>query len=140
MQNGKSFAIIQAWCGGYGYGSSVASCVSNAWAAGMAHVDVYAFLCPNCDGNVPCSGAIQKIHDNLANEGVQFGMVPSLGPRYLGWSWSLPLSASASLDVGLNVRRGWIGVAVRGSCGLTWSNATAAGTTPLRTWSSSRAV
>jgi hypothetical protein len=38
--HGYSFAIIQAWEGGYQFTSNLNACVKQAWAAGMAHVDV----------------------------------------------------------------------------------------------------
>ena len=75
VNNGKSFAIIQAWCGGYQYGNAVAQCVSNAWAAGMAHIDVYAFMCPNCNGNNPCASAVNTLLDRLSSDGVQYGQL-----------------------------------------------------------------
>jgi hypothetical protein len=73
--NGKSFAIIEVWNGGYQWDSSSADCVANAWAAGFAHVDVYAFLCPNCGGNNPCSSAMNQIVSNLRGQGINFGQL-----------------------------------------------------------------
>lgn len=79
VQNGYSFAIIETWQGGYGFDSSIANCVNQAWAAGMAHVDVYAFMCPNCNYNYPASSAVSSIISNLQNAGLnpgdQFGML-----------------------------------------------------------------
>jgi hypothetical protein len=76
---GYSFAIIQTWQGGYGFDSNIANCVNDAWAAGMAHVDVYAFLCPNCNYNYPASSAINSLLSSLNNAGLtpgsDFGML-----------------------------------------------------------------
>eukprot|EP00027_Filamoeba_sp_ATCC50430_P006162 CAMPEP_0168561690 /NCGR_PEP_ID=MMETSP0413-20121227/11730_1 /TAXON_ID=136452 /ORGANISM="Filamoeba nolandi, Strain NC-AS-23-1" /LENGTH=210 /DNA_ID=CAMNT_0008593079 /DNA_START=78 /DNA_END=710 /DNA_ORIENTATION=+ len=73
--NGFSFAIIEAWNGGYQYDKNIANCVSQAWAAGMAHVDVYAFMCPYCTGNNPPSTAVTTLVNNLKSQGVQYGML-----------------------------------------------------------------
>lgn len=75
VNNGKSFAIVEAYDGGYHYGESVASCVGNAWAAGMAHVDIYGFFCPNCNGNNPCGSAVNSMLDSLSSQGVRYGGV-----------------------------------------------------------------
>jgi len=72
---GYSFAIIQGWQGGYGYNSGLATCVSNAWAAGMAHVDVYLFDCPNCDGTGNPAATVQTMVNNMANQNIKYGML-----------------------------------------------------------------
>ncbi|KAJ5071007.1 gh family 25 lysozyme 3-related [Anaeramoeba ignava] len=74
-QNGKSFAIVEAFDGGYGIGSHVKDCVANAWSAGFAHVDVYAFMCPNCAGNNPPSSAVEKLVGYLSANRVNYGML-----------------------------------------------------------------
>jgi len=75
VNNGYHFAIVQTWDGGYQMNPNIASCVGDAWRAGMQHVDVYAFMCPNCAGNNPPSSAVATIHQSLANQGVRFGML-----------------------------------------------------------------
>lgn len=67
--------------------TDIGKCVDNAWhgrfsfmnrfdyVAGMAHVDVYAFMCPNCDGNYPASSAIDTIVNYLHGHNVQYGML-----------------------------------------------------------------
>lgn len=42
VQHGYSFAIIEAWQGGWGLTTNIGANVRAALAAGMAHVDVYA--------------------------------------------------------------------------------------------------
>eukprot|EP01102_Stenamoeba_stenopodia_P022969 TRINITY_DN9769_c0_g1_i1.p1 TRINITY_DN9769_c0_g1~~TRINITY_DN9769_c0_g1_i1.p1 ORF type:complete len:240 (-),score=52.70 TRINITY_DN9769_c0_g1_i1:95-772(-) len=75
VKEGYTFAIIEAWDGGYQFDDTIAQCVADAWAAGMAHVDVYAFLCPNCDGNSPSSSAVKTLVDKLKSANVKFGML-----------------------------------------------------------------
>jgi len=70
---GYSFAIIQVFQGGYQHDSAVDAAVANAWQAGMAHVDVYAFTCPYCQGNTPIYNAMANLVSDLANEGVKYG-------------------------------------------------------------------
>ncbi len=88
-KSGYSFAIIQAWEGGYQYTSHIgifktsfifltkskATCVSQSRTAGMAHTDVYAFMCPQCSGNGSPTGAVETIVNNLHNQGVSYGML-----------------------------------------------------------------
>eukprot|EP01089_Gocevia_fonbrunei_P018135 TRINITY_DN6067_c0_g2_i1.p1 TRINITY_DN6067_c0_g2~~TRINITY_DN6067_c0_g2_i1.p1 ORF type:complete len:240 (-),score=52.82 TRINITY_DN6067_c0_g2_i1:81-800(-) len=73
--NGNTFAIIETWMGGYQFATRIAECVSNAWAAKFEHVDVYVFICPNCQGNNPIAGAITEIVHNLKTQGVNYGML-----------------------------------------------------------------
>jgi len=72
-QQGNSFAIIEAWMGGYLFDNSIGTCVANAWNAGFSHVDVYAFMCNNCYGNTPASDAVSSLVSQLS--GVKFGML-----------------------------------------------------------------
>eukprot|EP01103_Thecamoeba_quadrilineata_P006338 TRINITY_DN16063_c0_g1_i1.p1 TRINITY_DN16063_c0_g1~~TRINITY_DN16063_c0_g1_i1.p1 ORF type:complete len:118 (+),score=15.20 TRINITY_DN16063_c0_g1_i1:35-388(+) len=74
-QQGLSFASIQVWEGGYEVNQNIGGCVGGAWAAGFSHVDVYAFLCPNCYGNNPPNYALSEIRNTLTSEGVNFGML-----------------------------------------------------------------
>eukprot|EP01116_Phalansterium_solitarium_P010459 TRINITY_DN2524_c0_g1_i1.p1 TRINITY_DN2524_c0_g1~~TRINITY_DN2524_c0_g1_i1.p1 ORF type:complete len:261 (-),score=86.33 TRINITY_DN2524_c0_g1_i1:64-846(-) len=75
VNQGYTFAIIQGWSGGYGYNSGLSDCVANAWAAGMAHVDVYVFFCPNCDGCSDPAGTIQTMVNNMAGQNIKYGML-----------------------------------------------------------------
>jgi len=75
QQNGIDFAIVEAWDGGYDVNQNINSCVSNAWQAGMAHVDIYVFLCPNCGGNNPPDQALSTLVNDLQSQNVQFGMI-----------------------------------------------------------------
>lgn len=45
--------------------------VSNLWNAGAAHVDVYAFPCAGQDP----AAQVNQLVSNLANDGVQYGMI-----------------------------------------------------------------
>jgi len=74
VNQGYEFAIIQTWQGGYEFGGSIATCVNQAWAAGMSHVDVYAFMCPNCYGNYPPGNAVSSIISDLQNAGKDDGI------------------------------------------------------------------
>jgi hypothetical protein len=49
--------------------------VADAWNAGLAHVDVYAFMCPNCAGNNPPSSAVSSIVNYLSSHGVRYGQL-----------------------------------------------------------------
>ncbi len=50
-KNGKEFAMIQVWQGGYGINKNFVGNYKKAKAAGIKHVDAYAFICNNCHGN-----------------------------------------------------------------------------------------
>jgi len=71
ISNGISFAVVEAWNGGFGYGSNTAACVSGAWNAGFAHVDVYAFMCNQCNNDPKQS--ISTLVQDLQADSVQFG-------------------------------------------------------------------
>eukprot|EP01100_Stratorugosa_tubuloviscum_P015368 TRINITY_DN8780_c0_g1_i1.p1 TRINITY_DN8780_c0_g1~~TRINITY_DN8780_c0_g1_i1.p1 ORF type:complete len:226 (-),score=111.78 TRINITY_DN8780_c0_g1_i1:127-804(-) len=75
ISNGFTFAIIEAWNGGYQLTPEIARCVSDAWTAGMHHVDVYVFMCPNCVGNNPPAQAVNTILKSLAQQNVTYGML-----------------------------------------------------------------
>jgi len=70
---GYTFVVIEVWDGGSQFNSENAACVGEAWSAGMKNVDVYAFLCPNCDGNNPPSEAFSAISQGLS--GIEYGML-----------------------------------------------------------------
>jgi len=70
VSEGYDFAIIEVFDGGQGANSNIGSCVSAALGAGMSHVDVYGFFCPNCGGNTP-SDAISSVQSALS--GVNYG-------------------------------------------------------------------
>jgi len=53
--NGKDFAIIQIWEGGYGINQNFVGNWQKAKAAGITYVDAYAFFCNNCNGNTPAN-------------------------------------------------------------------------------------
>jgi len=75
VQSGYTFAIIQAFSGGYGQNPNIASCVSMAWAAGMNHVDMYMFMCPQCSGNSPPASAVQQLISTASSQGIQYGQI-----------------------------------------------------------------
>jgi len=72
---GDSFAIVQAWDGGYQISSHVTTAVADAWNAGLAHVDVYAFMCPNCAGNSPPNTAVSSLVNYLKSHNVKYGQM-----------------------------------------------------------------
>jgi len=98
-KEGFSFAIIQAWDGGYKLNSKLATCINDALKAGFSHVDVYVFMCPNCNGNSP-TGTIQSVVDAL--KGVKYGEL---------WFDIEQCSGCWSTNLGSNCN--WIGQAVK---------------------------
>jgi hypothetical protein len=56
--------------------------VANAWAGGMAHVDVYMFPCPHCGKSA--STQVDELVSYLRSHGVKFGMIwfDIEGPQY----------------------------------------------------------
>jgi len=75
VSHGYSFAIIETWQGGLGWNTNIVNNANDAWQAGMAHVDVYVFMCPNCQGNGDPVGTISGIVDGLHSKGVKYGML-----------------------------------------------------------------
>ena len=65
LNQGITFVIIEIFNGGYGIGKNAIQSAKNAWAAGMQGVGFYAFMCPNCGGNVPASKPIETIKEHL---------------------------------------------------------------------------
>ena len=65
--------LLKGWQGGYGQNTFLSTAVARAWAGGMQHVDVYAFMCPRCSGN-GVSG-VQSLVNYLRTNGVRFGMI-----------------------------------------------------------------
>jgi len=73
--NGMDFAVIQTWQGGYQWNSAIAANVEDAWKAGLAHVDVYIFMCPNCEANSNGADVVKTVVDGLSSKGVKYGMI-----------------------------------------------------------------
>jgi len=94
-KDGYVFAIIQTWAGGYGYNSDIKTCTDNAWNAGMDHVDVYIFMCPECQGNSDPSTVVSTVHNNLKNEKVKYGMIWFDVEQCTG-CWNSDLSSNAN--------------------------------------------
>ncbi|KAN0026133.1 hypothetical protein ACTFIV_007115 [Dictyostelium citrinum] len=67
--------IIQVWSGGDQYNSNISSVVAAAEQAGFENIDLYAFLCSECDGNYPASSAIQSLASSLKTDGINFNML-----------------------------------------------------------------
>eukprot|EP01113_Clastostelium_recurvatum_P000658 TRINITY_DN10302_c0_g1_i4.p1 TRINITY_DN10302_c0_g1~~TRINITY_DN10302_c0_g1_i4.p1 ORF type:complete len:239 (+),score=42.98 TRINITY_DN10302_c0_g1_i4:185-901(+) len=70
-----TFAIIQAFRGGNQINQATARCVADAWAANFTSVDIYVWMCPNCEGNVPASNAMTNLIKYLHSHNVTFGRV-----------------------------------------------------------------
>jgi len=51
---------------------NIATCVANAWSAGMQAVDVYVFMCPNCKGNSDPANVTATIVESLQSQNVQY--------------------------------------------------------------------
>jgi len=72
-RSGYDFMVIQAWDGGYGWNTKIAANVKDAWKAGMSHVDVYVFMCPQCGSSA--SSVITTVVDGLKEQKVNYGML-----------------------------------------------------------------
>ena len=72
-QQGFSFGIVRAYQSFGQPDSRAAATVANAWAGGMAHVDVYMFPCPRC-GKSAATQVDELVH-YLRSNGVRYGMV-----------------------------------------------------------------
>jgi len=83
--SGYSFAVVRCWESGGQPDPNCPATVANAWAGGMAHVDVYFFPCPGC-GNA--AGQVRSAVQFLNSHGTKFGMLwfDIEGPQY--WSSS----------------------------------------------------
>jgi len=88
--NGFSFAVVRCWESTGHADPNCPGTVSNAWAAGLAHVDVYFFPCYFC-GNA--AGQVKSAVSFLHSHGTKFGMLwfDIEGPQY----WSSSQSANA---------------------------------------------
>eukprot|EP01085_Mycamoeba_gemmipara_P003983 Mycagemm_TRINITY_DN10275_c0_g1::TRINITY_DN10275_c0_g1_i3::g.3983::m.3983 type:complete len:253 gc:universal TRINITY_DN10275_c0_g1_i3:36-794(+) len=72
--HGYSFAVIEAWQAGGGLTTNIASNVRAAFAGGLAHCDVYIFLCPGAGGtNSNPAAVVQAVMSDLS--GVPYGMI-----------------------------------------------------------------
>jgi len=74
-KEGFTFAVIETFDGGPGQNTAIGKCVSDAWQAGFIHVDVYAFICPNCQNNNPPSAVMQRIISYLKENKVNYGQL-----------------------------------------------------------------
>jgi len=95
MNDGYVFSIIETWNGGYGYNNEIQTCVENAWNAGMYHVDVYVFMCPQCYGNSDAASVVNTVYNNLNNAGVQYGML-WFDVEQCSGCWDSDLSSNAN--------------------------------------------
>jgi hypothetical protein len=85
VSQSHTFLIVQAWDGGYTFNSNLATCVNQAWAAGMSHIDVYGFFCPNCQGNYDPASAISSLVSSINSVGLSFGT--ATGQGHIGMLW-----------------------------------------------------
>lgn len=79
--NGFDFAVSRCWHSSGTVDHNVVDTVASAWAAGLAHVDVYMFPCPTC-GNA--KGQVADAVKYLRDNDVRFGMYwfDIEGPQY----------------------------------------------------------
>jgi len=70
--NNITFTIVRAYESVGRPDPNAPGTVKNAWAGGMAHVDVYMFPCPKC-GNA--AGQVQSAVTALKNGGATYGMM-----------------------------------------------------------------
>eukprot|EP01121_Diplochlamys_sp_Union-15-3_P003592 TRINITY_DN13531_c0_g1_i3.p1 TRINITY_DN13531_c0_g1~~TRINITY_DN13531_c0_g1_i3.p1 ORF type:complete len:224 (+),score=25.90 TRINITY_DN13531_c0_g1_i3:38-709(+) len=68
-----NFTIIEGIRGGYGITKAISTCVSQARAAQFKYVDLYIWMCPNCEGNNPPSNLINQLISTVGAN--NFGMV-----------------------------------------------------------------
>jgi len=108
---GYSFAIIEIWNGGFQINSKIAQCVSDAWQAGFAHVDVYVFMCPNCGGNNPASSVIDKINATLDSQRIRYGMLWFDVEQCTG-CWNSDLNSNGNWLSGAVSRARQLGIAI----------------------------
>jgi GH25 family lysozyme M1 (1,4-beta-N-acetylmuramidase) len=90
--NGYTFAIMRCYRSTGSIDPNCASSVANAWAAGMAHVDVYLFPCFSC-GNP--AGQVSTLFNYLKSNNVRYGQIwlDIEGP---GVYWGSSQSANAN--------------------------------------------
>jgi hypothetical protein len=107
-QGNYTFAVIEGWRGGYQL-SPVAGSVANAWNAGFSHVDVYAFMCNQCNNGPQSARALVNY---LSTNNVRYGMI-WLDVEQCSGCWSSDLASNcafvqslASTYVALGVRIG----------------------------------
>jgi GH25 family lysozyme M1 (1,4-beta-N-acetylmuramidase) len=67
---GYEFAILETWNGGLTFNERIDTCVERAKAGGIKQVELYAFFCDNCPGNVPASSAMDTLLTKLDQKGV----------------------------------------------------------------------
>jgi len=70
--NGYTFAIMRCYRSTGSVDPNCAGSVTNAWAAGLAHVDVYLFPCFSC-GNP--AGQVSTLVTYLKNNNVKYGQL-----------------------------------------------------------------
>jgi len=61
LSDNHDFAIIEGIRGGHGITTNIVNCVAQAWKAGFIKVDLYVWMCPNCEGNTPPENLISQL-------------------------------------------------------------------------------
>eukprot|EP01104_Vermistella_antarctica_P008631 TRINITY_DN2169_c1_g1_i2.p1 TRINITY_DN2169_c1_g1~~TRINITY_DN2169_c1_g1_i2.p1 ORF type:complete len:292 (+),score=12.47 TRINITY_DN2169_c1_g1_i2:54-929(+) len=69
VNNGYDFAIMRCWDSSGSFDGNCAGTVADAWAAGMAHVDVYMFPCVGDDATT----SVNDLYNDLTLNDVTFG-------------------------------------------------------------------
>jgi len=94
--NGYTFGVVRCYESGGRPDPNGVHTVANAWAGGMAHVDVYMFPCPKC-GN-PASQVTQAVN-YLKQYNTTYGMFwfDIEGPQY----WSADQGTNRNFFTGL---------------------------------------
>jgi len=86
--NGDSFVIIRGW---QSFGAADPNCphtIYNAWAGGMAHVDVYLFPCAGMDGPSQVTSLISYLQSYNATYGTIWLDIETNPSSGCGWSGS----------------------------------------------------
>jgi hypothetical protein len=71
VQNGRTFAVVRAWCSYGGADSNAPASIANFWAGGMSHVDAYMFPCPSKDAATQVADLVSF----LDGHGTKYGQI-----------------------------------------------------------------
>ena len=69
---GYTFGIVRCFCSTGKVDSNCPQSVANAWAGGMAHVDIYMFPCPKC-GNA--RSQVQTLKNFVDQHKINYGQM-----------------------------------------------------------------
>ena len=91
VKGNYSFAVLEAWQGGFGMTEDLAKALENAWGAGFHNVDLYAFMCPNCKDNGV--EGVELLINYLKTNGAKYGRI-WMDVEQCDGCWSVNLTAN----------------------------------------------